>query len=177
MARVEPLISRGLLRAELHTIDDVNLFLKKLPEGFKRKFLISILRAAANQTVKAAKGTLKSSLKGGDERTGALVKSIATRTFRKKYRDVVTVVAQAGARRSVIKKFPEVRRYAVGVEWGMNVGYPNQHAEHVGGYGYMRKAYEGNKTQARQMILDQSRRIISQTQKRYLKQGRYTLFG
>ena len=46
-----------------------------------------------------------------------------------------------------------------------------------GGYAYMRKAYEGNKTQARQMILDQSRRIISQTQKRYLKQGRYTLFG
>lgn len=175
MARVQPLIKKGLLKADLHTIDDVNLFLKKLPEAFKRKFLIMILRASAKDFVKSAQRNLNSSVKKGEtgkqekKENEALTDSIGVQVLRSLNKDRVTVVAKAGSKRSVIKKFPDVQKYAVGIEWGMFSSFA--------GYGYMRKSYEENKNKVKPEVIKHAIKTISKAQKRYLKQGRYTIFG
>jgi hypothetical protein len=176
MARkVQPLIKKGLLKADLHNIDDVNLFLKKLPEAFKRKFLIMILRASAKDFVKSAQRNLNSSVKKGEtgqqekKENQALTDSISVQVLRALGKDRVTVVAKAGSKRSVVKKFPNVQKYAVGIEWGMFGSFP--------GYGFMRKSYEENKLKVKPEITKKAITMISRAQKRYLKQGRYTIFG
>ena len=60
-------------------------------------------------------------------------------------------------------------QYAVGIEWGMFKGA-------FSGYGYMRKAFEATKTQCVADFLGKSKKIIKRTQKRYLRQGRYSAF-
>ena len=169
MAKAKPLMTKGMLTATLTNNDDVLLWLKKTPEAFKRKFLISLLRNAAKPWQQQAQKNAKSmaTKSPADERTGALSKSISFKTYRKINDDLVSVGVKAGTRRSVVKKNPDVRKYSVALEWGM-------FKKQAGGYGYMRKAFEAKKGEVYNDFLGKSKKIIERTQKRYLKQGRYT---
>ena len=174
MAKAKPLMTKGMLTATLTNNDDVLLWLKKTPEAFKRKLLISLLRNSAKPWQKEAKQKLNSSVKkretGKQEKqeNQALTDSISFKTHRKINDDLVAVGVKAGNKRSVVKKFPDVQKYAVGIEWGMF----NKSA----GYGYMRKAFESKKGEVYADFLGKSKKIIERTQKRYLKQGRYSAF-
>ena len=169
MAKVTPLMTKGMLTAKLIHNDDVLLWLKKTPEAFKRKILISLLRNAAKPWQKQAQNNAKSMATKSPARlrTGALADSISFKTYRKVNSDLVAIGVKAGNKRSVVKK-SDVQRYAVGIEWGMF----NKSA----GYGYMRKAFEAKKGEVYADFLGKSKKIIERTQKRYLKQGRYSAF-
>ena len=58
--KITPLMTKGMLTAKLESNDDVLLWLKKTPEAFKRKLLISLLRNAAKPMMEQAKSNVSS---------------------------------------------------------------------------------------------------------------------
>lgn len=169
MAKGLPLMKKGLLTAELVDNDDVKKFLKTLPEGYKRRFLISILRQNSKPFIKSARQNLSASVEG--QSTGYLAKSIGFKVKRTKNKDVVF----AGVRPNANKKYSkqkigneEVRTasYAVGIEWGMYKGV-------FSGFGYMRKAYESQKALVRKNMVKDAQEVIEKRTKRMLKNGKY----
>ena len=175
--KITPLMTKGMLTAKLESNDDVLLWLKKTPEAFKRKLLISLLRNAAKPMAAKAKSNVSSMATRSDSPTDDLRDSIGIRTYRKINNDYVGIGIKPAIKKSVLKrsakdddkKKPSVLQYAVGVEWGMFKGS-------FSGYGYMRKAFEATKTQCVADFLGKSKKIIKRTQKRYLRQGRYSAF-
>ena len=169
MAKTTILIKKGLLEAKLIDNDDVKNFLKQLPEAFKRKFLISILKKNSKPFINAAKQNLTSSVKG--ESSGYLANSIGFKVKRTGNKNLVYL----GVRPNVKKKYKkqvkgnsEIRTaaYAVGIEYGFK-------KYKAGGYGYMRKAYESQKGIVEKNLIDDAKNVIERTQRRYLKNGKY----
>ena len=175
--KITPLMTKGMLTAKLESNDDVLLWLKKTPEAFKRKLLISLLRNAAKPMMEKAKSNVSSMATRSGSNTNDLKDSISIKTYRKINDDYVGVGVKPAIKRSVLKRSAKddankkaaVLQYAVGLEWGMFKGA-------FSGYGYMRKAFEATKTQSVADFLGKSKKIIKRTQKRYLRQGRYSAF-
>ena len=170
-------MTKGMLTAKLESNDDVLLWLKKTPEAFKRKLVISLLRNAAKPMMEKAKSNVSSMATRSGSNTNDLKDSISIKTYRKINDDYVGVGVKPAIKRSVLKRSAKddankkaaVLQYAVGLEWGMFKGA-------FSGYGYMRKAFEATKTQCVADFLGKSKKIIKRTQKRYLRQGRYSAF-
>ena len=175
--KITPLMTKGMLTAKLESNDDVLLWLKKTPEAFKRKLLISLLRNAAKPMMEKAKSNVSSMATRSGSNTNDLKDSISIKTYRKINDDYVGVGVKPAIKRSVLKRSAKddankkaaVLQYAVGLEWGMFKGA-------FSGYGYMRKAFEATKTQCVADFLGKSKKIIKRPQKRYLRQGRYSAF-
>ena len=81
--KITPLMTKGMLTAKLESNDDVLLWLKKTPEAFKRKLLISLLRNAAKPMMEKAKSNVSSMATRSDSPTDDLRDSIGIRTYRK----------------------------------------------------------------------------------------------
>ena len=97
-------MTKGMLTAKLESNDDVLLWLKKTPEAFKRKLLISLLRNAAKPMAAKAKSNVASMATRSDSPTDDLRDSIGIRTYRKINNDYVGVGIKPAIKKSVLKR-------------------------------------------------------------------------